>query len=94
MATNYGSTLGLGTIGMILALLVTQIVAVPFSILFGHWGRKFGALKLIKDLVGIVGRSTFIGPMLLYRVYFYFGYLQFHNSSLLKAVGRKPTAYF
>ena len=39
MATNYGETLGLGAIGMILALLVTQIVAVPFSILFGNLAK-------------------------------------------------------
>ena len=61
MATNFGSTLGLGTIGMILALLVTQIVAVPFSILFGNWGRKYGALRLIAIAVGVYAGITIVG---------------------------------
>lgn len=61
MATNYGSTLGLGSIGMILALLVTQIVAMPFSILFGNWGKKYGALKLIGIAVGAYAVITIVG---------------------------------
>ena len=52
MATSYGSTLGLGTVGMILALLVTQIVAVPFSILFSKLAGKVGTVKML--LVGIL----------------------------------------
>ncbi len=61
MATNYGSTLGLGSIGMILALLVTQLVAMPFSILFGNWGKKYGALRLITIAVGVYGVITVVG---------------------------------
>lgn len=48
MATVYGSTLGLGTTGMILALLVTQIVAVPFSILFSKLAGRFGSIRMIR----------------------------------------------
>lgn len=47
MATSYGSTIGLNTVGMILALLVTQIVAVPFSLIFSKLSAKFGSLKII-----------------------------------------------
>ncbi len=47
MATAYGKTLGLDTMGMIIALLVTQIVAVPCTILFGVLSKKFGSLKMI-----------------------------------------------
>ena len=47
MATAYGSSLGLGTTGMILALLVTQIVAVPFSIGFSKLSAKIGSIKMI-----------------------------------------------
>jgi UMF1 family MFS transporter len=42
MATAYGSTLGLDTQDMILALLVTQVVAVPCSILFRTPGVAVG----------------------------------------------------
>ncbi len=48
MATVYGSTLGLGTTGMILALLVTQIVAVPFSILFSSLAGRVGSIRMIR----------------------------------------------
>lgn len=47
MATVYGSALGLGTTGMILALLVTQLVAVPFSILFSRLAQVVGSIRMI-----------------------------------------------
>lgn len=47
MSTSYGSTLGLDTTGMIIALLVTQLVAVPCSILFGRLAKKAGAVRMI-----------------------------------------------
>ena len=47
MATAYGSSLGLDSTGLLLALLVTQIVAFPFAILFGYLAKKVAADKLI-----------------------------------------------
>ena len=47
MSTAYGATLGLDATGMILALLVTQIVAFPCSIWFSKLTKKFGALRMI-----------------------------------------------
>ena len=61
MATNYGETLGLGGIGMILALLVTQIVAVPFSILFGNLAKKVGAMRMIAIAVCVYFVITILG---------------------------------
>lgn len=61
MATNYGETLGLGAIGMILALLVTQIVAVPFSILFGNLAKKVGAIRMIAIAVCVYFVITILG---------------------------------
>lgn len=52
MSTAYGETLGLSAVGMILALLVTQIVAMPCSILFGNLSRRVGSLKLIFFAIG------------------------------------------
>jgi UMF1 family MFS transporter len=48
MATAYGKALGLDTTGLLLALLVTQIVAFPFAILFGRLASKVSAGKLMK----------------------------------------------
>jgi MFS-type transporter involved in bile tolerance (Atg22 family) len=67
LATNYGATLGLGTTGMILALLVTQIVAVPFSILFSRLSSKFGAIRMIIAAIAmyfcICGVGFFMGRL-------------------------------
>ena len=48
MATAYGAALGLDTTGLLLALLVTQIVAFPCSIAFGRLSAKYDAGLLIK----------------------------------------------
>ena len=48
MATAYGTALGLDTTGLLLALLVTQIVAFPFAILFGRLASKYDTGLLIK----------------------------------------------
>ena len=53
ISTSYGSKLGLDSTGMILALLVTQIVAVPFSILFGRLSSKVGSIRMITIAIGI-----------------------------------------
>lgn len=48
MATAYGAALGLDTTGLLLALLLTQIVAFPCSILFGRLSAKYDTGLLIK----------------------------------------------
>ena len=48
MATAYGTALGLDTTGLLLALLVTQIVAFPCSIVFGRLSAKYDTGLLIK----------------------------------------------
>lgn len=48
MATAYGSALGLDTTGLLLALLVTQIVAFPFALLFGYLSKKHDTSKLLQ----------------------------------------------
>lgn len=48
MATAYGSALGLDTQGLLLALLLTQIVAFPFALIFGKLSKKYETSLLIK----------------------------------------------
>lgn len=48
MATAYGSALGLNSNGLLAALLVTQIVAFPFALIFGRAAKKYETGKLIK----------------------------------------------
>ena len=47
MATAYGTSLGLNTVSLVLALLVTQIVAFPAAILLGMLSRKVKPQYLI-----------------------------------------------
>ena len=71
MATKYGDTLGLGAIGMILALMVTQLVAMPCSILFGNLAKKLGALKLITFAVLMYAFITVVGFLMGFLVDFH-----------------------
>ena len=48
MATAYGSALGLDTTGLLLALLLTQVVAFPCAIIFGRLSAKYDTGLLIK----------------------------------------------
>ncbi|MHA6529694.1 MFS transporter [Paenibacillus sp. BAC0078] len=47
MATIYGTTLGIGSSDLILALLITQFVGFPSTILLGKTAERFGAKKML-----------------------------------------------
>lgn len=47
MATAYGTALGLDSTGLLLALLVTQLVAFPFAILFGRLSKRYDTEQMI-----------------------------------------------
>lgn len=51
MATAYGTALGLDTTGLLLALLLTQIVAFPAALIFGKLSGKYAAARLISICV-------------------------------------------
>ena len=60
MATAYGSALGLSSTGLLLALLLTQMVAFPFAIIFGRLAQKYSAEKLITVcIVAYLGVAIF-----------------------------------
>ncbi len=48
MATAYGTALGLDSTSLLLALLMTQIVAFPFAIVFGRLSQKINSEILIQ----------------------------------------------
>ena len=52
MATIYGSEIGIGMTDLIGALLLTQFVGIPFSLLFGKFSKKLGTKRSI--MVGLV----------------------------------------
>ncbi|WP_224753204.1 MFS transporter [Paenibacillus terricola] len=47
MATAYGSSIGIEMTDLIAALLITQIVGFPSTLLFGRYAAKLGAKKLL-----------------------------------------------
>ena len=61
MATVYGGELGLSSNSMVLALLVTQLVAFPCAILSGQLTQKLGDLRMIKIFILIYLGICFFG---------------------------------
>ena len=60
MATSYGKDVGISDNSLLLALLLTQIVAFPFAILFGKLAKKTAATKIIAfSILGYVGIALF-----------------------------------
>jgi len=55
MATVFGDSCGLGSMDMMVILLVVQIVAFPFAIIYGKLAGRFGARKMI-----LFGIATYI----------------------------------
>lgn len=51
MATAYGGEVGIDSNAMVLALLLTQFVAFPCSILSGTLAKKYGAMRMIKIFI-------------------------------------------
>ena len=64
MATAYGSALGLDTTGLLLALLLTQVVAFPCAIIFGRLSAKYETGLLIKVCIVCYTCITVFGMFL------------------------------
>ena len=47
MATSYGKDVGINDSSLLLALLMTQVVAFPFSLIFGKLAKKYSVKSLI-----------------------------------------------
>ena len=64
MATAYGTALGLDTTGLLLALLLTQIVAFPATLLFGKLSGRYPARVLISVCIVAYTLITLFGMTL------------------------------
>ncbi|MCI6272173.1 MAG: MFS transporter [Erysipelotrichaceae bacterium] len=51
LATSYGKDVGIGDNDLLLALLLTQVVAFPFALIFGYLSKKIKTRKLIEICV-------------------------------------------
>lgn len=60
MATSYGKDVGISDNNLLLALLLTQVVAFPCAILFGRLSKKYKAEHLIHvSILGYLGIALF-----------------------------------
>ena len=71
MATAYGKALGLETTGLLLALLLTQVVAFPCSIIFGRLSSKYDTGLLIKVSIGCYTFITLFAVFLKFQWQFW-----------------------
>ena len=53
MATAYGDEIGIGMTDMIIALIITQFVGIPFSFLFGWLAKRLGTKRSIMLGAGV-----------------------------------------
>jgi UMF1 family MFS transporter len=61
MATTYGSEVGIDESAMILALLITQFIGVPFAFLFGALADRIGAKHAIFGGLAVYAGITVLG---------------------------------
>ncbi|OON96423.1 MAG: MFS transporter [Candidatus Epulonipiscioides saccharophilum] len=71
MATVYGEAIGLNSNGLLMALLVTQIVAFPSSIAFGILSKKVSSGKLIKAGIIAYGFIAFFSYFITTEIHFW-----------------------
>lgn len=64
MAVAYGVDLGLGSAALILAILMIQIVAFPFALLWGKLAARFPVKALLQAGIGIYALITLIAFLL------------------------------
>lgn len=61
MSTSYGTTLGLDATGMILALMVTQLIAFPCAILYSNFSQRIGSYRMILGAVLVYSFICILG---------------------------------
>lgn len=71
MATAYGSSIGIEMSSLITALLITQIVGFPSTLLFGRYAAKLGAKKLLYISLGLYIIIVTLGFFMENALHFY-----------------------
>jgi len=71
MATIYGKTIGIQTTDLITALLITQFVGIPFTLLFGKIAVKLGSKKSLYISLSIYVGIVMLGYFMQNATHFY-----------------------
>ena len=80
MATSYGSSLGIDSTQLVLALLVTQFVAFPSAIAYGRLSGRFGTLRMI-----LIAVAAYVG-IVLFAAFFLKSAVEFWILAILVGV--------
>jgi UMF1 family MFS transporter len=71
MATIYGREIGIGTNDLILALLITQFVGLPFTLLFGKIAERLGSKRTLISTIFVYLFIVLLGYGMTSAVHFY-----------------------
>jgi UMF1 family MFS transporter len=71
MATAYGDEIGIGLTDMVIALIITQFVGIPFSFGFGWLARRVGAKRSILMGLGVYTIISIAGFFMQTATHFY-----------------------
>jgi UMF1 family MFS transporter len=71
MATAYGKTIGIGTTQLITALVITQFVGIPFTLLFGKMAERLGSKRSLYISLFIYTLIVILGYFMTSALHFY-----------------------
>jgi len=71
MATMYGKTIGIGTNDLIAALLITQFVGFPCTLLFGRMAERIGAKRALYLSLAVYAVIISLGYFMTTALHFY-----------------------
>ena len=71
MAAIYGSSIGIDESALIVALLITQFIGVPFAFLFGHVAGKIGGKKAVFVGLGVYAFISVVGYFMSTATHFF-----------------------
>jgi UMF1 family MFS transporter len=71
MATAYGDEIGIGMTDMIIALIITQFVGIPFTFLFGSLAKRLGTKRSIMCGLGVYVLICIAGYFMTSALHFY-----------------------
>ncbi|MBD3237329.1 MAG: MFS transporter [Candidatus Eisenbacteria bacterium] len=71
MATAYGDEIGIGLAEMVGALVITQFVGIPCSLLFGRWAQRIGSRQAILGGLGVYVLISIGGFLMQTALHFY-----------------------
>ncbi|WP_434758339.1 MFS transporter [Paenibacillus amylolyticus] len=71
MATIYGTSIGIGTSDLMLALLLTQFIGFPCTLLLGAWAQQWGAKRVLLVSLSVYICIVILGYFMTQALHFY-----------------------